>query len=94
MRLSKPEKPVILKRSDFIAGIRSDISDLRQFITNSEYEMSTIQDRIQFAKEQKLRKFRALEKRELRILKKRIKRAESTIKELQTLLLFAENALG
>lgn len=86
--------PTILKRADYIASVRSDISEYQSFLADAEHEVKVINDRIIFAEEQKLGRFKKLEKAELKILKRRMKRARKSIKELTEFLALAENTLG
>lgn len=86
--------PTILKRADYIASVRSDISEYQSFLADAEHEVKVINDRIIFAEEQKLGRFKKLEKAELKILKRRMKRARKSIKDLTEFLALAENTLG
>lgn len=90
----KPESPVILKRADYISAIRSEIAELEFNKRNLADELDTINDRMIFGKEQKLKGFIAMLKVERRMVNNRIRRADKSIKELQKLLLIADRTLG
>jgi uncharacterized membrane protein YgaE (UPF0421/DUF939 family) len=90
----KPERPAILKRGDYISSIRSDIAELEFNLRNAADELEMVETRIEFGKEQRLRRFVSMLKTEKRIINWRIKTIQKSIKKLHKLLLIAENTLG
>lgn len=90
----KPERPAIIKRGDYISSIRSDIAELEFNLRNAADELEMVETRIEFGKEQRLRRFVSMLKIEKRIINWRIKTIQKSIKKLHKLLLIAENTLG
>lgn len=89
-----PSKVMILKRSDYIGIIRSNLSELDTRLKDMDSEVLETQSLIEYGKEHKLKAFVKLEKFELKVLRSRMKRVKKSIKDLQKVLVLAEKALG
>ena len=79
-----------IRRNDYIAAIRSDISELN--IALNEYQSLKRQalDLIQYCKNNKLRKFKRVAKKELKLLDKKHKWHLRYKKQLEGLLVAAD----
>lgn len=91
-----PKKSVmdVIRRNDYLGSISSDISDIDREIRGFEHEIQSLKERAMWAKSQKFYKFYLLQKREIRYLKRRIKRHKRSRKELATLLYKANNVIS
>lgn len=84
-------KQEIVKRSEYIANIKGQISEHRILIKDIEGDIGTCQYYISHAKEIKDRSFKRMAKVELKTLRKRLKRELANLKDIEVLLFVAEN---
>lgn len=76
----------VVRRNDYLQSIGSDISDLDREIRGFESEIKNLSERAEWAKSQKQYGFYLLQKREIRYLRRRIRRSMRSRKELSKLL--------
>lgn len=79
-----------IRRNDYIASIRADISETRMSIANYDALSTQCADLINLCAGWKLRKFRRVARYEYKLLRKKHKWEEKRLKELEHLLYLAE----
>ena len=91
-----PKKSVmdVIRRNDYLGSISSDISDIDREIRGFEHEIQSLEERAMWAKSQKFYKFYLLQKREIRYLKRRIRRNKKSRKELSKLVYKADKVIS
>ena len=91
-----PRKSVmdVIRRNDYLASISSDISDIDREVRGFEHEIERLKERAMWAKSQKFYRFYMLQKREIRCLKKRIKRDKRSRKELSRIMYKANKIIS
>lgn len=81
---------VDIQRQNYIAAIRSSISDVDLELRNRKSDIQQIEDLIEYCKANKLRKFKRVVKFELKLANKKAKWLEDYKKDLVKLLSKAE----
>ena len=81
---------VDIQRQNYIAAIRSSISDVDLELRNRKSDIRQIEDLIEYCKANKLRKFKRVVKFELKLANKKAKWLEDYKKDLVKLLSKAE----
>ena len=91
-----PKKSVmdVIRRNDYLGSISSDISDIDREIRGFEHEIEQLKERAMWAKSQKFYRFYLLQKREIRYLKRRIRRNKKSRKELSKLVYKADKVVS
>lgn len=79
------------QRAEYIAYIKSLVSDFRVSIKNLESDISDSFEKLEHAKEYKLKGYKRVIKADIRFLRKRLKRERQNLKDAQTLLFIAES---
>lgn len=79
-----------IRRNDYIASIRADISELRMSVAQFDALSTQCTDLINLCTGWKLRKFRRVAKYEYKLLCKRHKWEQKRLKEMEHLLYLAE----
>lgn len=82
---------VVIRRNDYIASIKADISNMKQLIKTCDDEIESANELLQMCRENKtLRKFKKVVKYDLKCVTKEKKFYEHNMKSLYKLLLKAE----
>lgn len=82
---------VLIRRNDYIASIKADISNMKQLIKTCDDEISSANALLDMCRENKtLRKFKKVVKYDLKCVTKEKKFYERNMKSLYKLLLKAE----
>lgn len=83
----------VVRRNDYLQSISSDISDIDREVRGFNDEIKSLDERASWAKSQKQWRFYLLQRKEIRYLRRRIKRSLRSRKELAKLLAKANDVI-